>query len=107
MSAKTYWEMEQENVAIRGLLKEAAKWGNHDTACQNSPCNCWLAYVERVLNPPIDLSLPKTLSVFDGIECAKCHHTINSHVGQKGLCTGESCPCFKFVPPTQEVVANP
>ncbi len=105
MGNRTYWEMEQENIAIRGLLKEAQKWGKHDDACTG--CNCWLAYVDRVLNPPIDLSLPKTLSVYDGIECAKCHHTINSHVNQSGLCTGESCPCFKFVPPSKPAEANP
>jgi hypothetical protein len=109
----TYLELKQDNEALRALLKEAVAHGLHDEACQSGPfitepdvtlyCNCWLRFARVAVAPPVVVAAPKDLSVLLGVQCDTCSHTQNSHVNQKGLCTGESCPCFKFVPPRAEV----
>jgi hypothetical protein len=102
VSAKSYFQLEEENTALRLLLEDAHTFGTHSWACSrelniSTDCDCWFGRTEEALTEPIQLTGP-----LESVAC-KCGHLPGEHTGRitgqpQAVCVMCGCPCTAFTP---------
>lgn len=103
-SSKSYPQLLEENTALKLLLEEAHKSGDHTWACKSRMepgkfCDCWFGKTADALVGPKVVAVVSLTQLV----CKTCKHVAADHTGtiagqKEAVCCMCGCPCMKFEP---------